>query len=76
MYKPEVAEEFFICGSVQSILGFAVNEVLKLGCTLEITWEASSILMPEPPSGDSVSSQGTSGVILTRSQGRELLLGR
>lgn len=32
--------------------------------------------MPEPPPGDSVSNQGTSGVILMRSQGTELLLAR
>lgn len=36
------------------------------------TWEASNILMPEPPPGDSVSNQGTSGVILMRSQGTEV----
>lgn len=36
MYKPEVTEELSICGSVPSILGFAKNGVLKLGCSLEI----------------------------------------
>lgn len=39
MYKPEGTKESSVGGRVQYVLGFTINEVLKLGCRLELVGE-------------------------------------
>lgn len=59
MHKPEATEEFSVCGSVPSILGFAITEVLKFSCNQNYLGSVK-YTYAQPPPGDSVSHQDTS----------------
>lgn len=48
MHKPEATEEFSVCGSVPSILGFAITEVLKFSCMSEPPGECQIYLCSAP----------------------------